>query len=156
MNSGKYSWLKKNPIVLLLRRLYRRFFKPKQNFVRFNPEYHLVGDDQNNIVSTNQSSIESLPISEPEIEAEEYDDVFVTIGQLFEQVNWQNNPAIIPAKRPIAKRAARTISTTQDQGGFATVGELFQQVKWRVPAKVIQEQFLNTSKSSQSYDVSLN
>jgi hypothetical protein len=148
MKNGKYSWLKKNPIVLLLRRLYRRFFKPKQNFVRFNPEHHLVGD--------NQSSIESLPILELEIEAEEYDDVLVTIGQLFEQVNWQNNPAMIPAKRPIVKRVARLIPTNQDQGGFATVGDLFQQVKWRVPAKVIQEQFLNTSKNSQSYDVSLN
>jgi hypothetical protein len=146
MKSGKYSWLKKNPIVLLLRRLYRLFFKPKQNFVRFNPDYHPVIADQSNI--------ESLPIlgAEPE----EYDDELVTIGQLFQQVNWQNTPVMIPAKSANSKRVAKPISTNQDQGGFDTVGELFQQVKWRVPPKVIQEQFLNTSKSTQAYDVSLN
>jgi hypothetical protein len=146
MSNGKYSWLKKNPIVLLLRRLYRRFFKSKQNFVRFNPENHLIIADQNNI--------ESLPILE--VEAEEYNDVLATIGQLFEQVNWHNHSAVVPEKSPKAKRVARTISTTLDPENFATVGELFQQVKWRVPPKVIQEQFLSTSKSSQAYDVSLN
>ena len=90
-----------------------------------------------------------------ETEPEEYDDELVTIGQLFQQVNWQNTP-VIPVKNANSKRVARPISTSQEQGGFATVGELFQQVKWRVPAKVIQEQFLNTSKSTQAYDVSLN
>jgi hypothetical protein len=146
MNNGKYSWLKKNPIVLLLRRLYRLFFKPKQNFVRFNPENHLIIADQNNI--------ESLPILE--VEAEEYDDGLATIGQLFEQVNWHNHPVMVPEKSLKDKKVARTISTTPDPGSFTTVGELFQQVKWRVPPKVIQEQFLSTSKNSQAYDVSLN
>jgi hypothetical protein len=140
MNSGKYSWLKKNPIVLLLRRLYRRFFKPKQNFVRFNPEHHLI--------ITNQNTTEA--------ELEEYDDSLATIGQLLEQVNWHNHPAVAPEKSLKTKRVARIISTTPDPGSFATVGELFQQVKWRVPPKVIQEQFLSTSKNSQAYDVSLN
>jgi hypothetical protein len=140
MNNGKYSWLKKNPIVLLLRRLYRLFFKPKQNFVRFNPEHHLIIADQNIV----------------EAELEEYDDGLATIGQLLEQVNWHNHPAVVPEKSPKAKRVARTISTTPDPVSFATVGELFQQVKWRVPPKVIQEQFLSTSKNSQAYDVSLN
>ncbi len=146
MKNGKYSWLKKNPIVLLLRRLYRLFFKPKQNFVRFNPEHHLPNADQ--------SISKSLPVSE--IEVQEYDDELITIGQLFEQVNWQNNPTITSAKNPVAKKVARSILTNQDQGSFDTVGKLFQQVKWRVPAKVIQEQFLNTSKSSSAHDVSLN
>jgi hypothetical protein len=145
MKSGKYSWLKKNPIVLLLRRLYRLFFKPKQNFIRFNPDHFPAIADRSNI--------ESPPILETA--PEEYDDELVTIGQLFQQVNWQNTP-VIPAKNANSKRVARPISTNQDQGGFATVGELFQQVKWRVPPKVIQEQFLNTSKSTQAYDVSLN
>lgn len=146
MKSGKYSWLKKNPIVLLLRRLYRLFFKPKQNFVRFNPDHHSVIADRSNI--------ESLPILETE--PEEHDEELATIGQLFQRVNWQNTPVIIPAKSSSSKKAARPISTNQEQGGFATVGELFQQVKWRVPPKVIQEQFLNTSKSTQACDVSLN
>jgi hypothetical protein len=145
MKNGKYSWLKKNPIVLLLRRLYRLFFKPNQNFVRFNPEHHLS--------TTDQISVDPLPISEPEIED---DDVLVTIGQLFEQVNWHNHPVMAPQKSLKTKSAARIILTNQDQGGFTTVSELFQQVKWRVPPNVIQEQFLNTSKSSQAYDVSLN
>jgi hypothetical protein len=146
MNNGKYSWLKKNPIVLLLRRLYRRFFKPKQNFVRFNPEHPLINVDHNNI--------ESLPILE--VEAEEYDDGLATIGQLFEQVNWHNHLTTDPEKSLKDKKVDRIISISSDLGSFATVGELFQQVKWRVPPKVIQEQFLNTSKNPQAYDVSLN
>jgi hypothetical protein len=143
MKTGKYSWLKKNPIVLFFKRLYRLFFKPKQSFVRFNPEPYPITADQN--------------IVEAAAESEDYDgDELVTIGQLFEQVNWHNYSVAIPEKSPKAKRVARAISTDQDQGGFATVGELFQQVKWRVPAKVIQEQFLTTSKKPQAYDVSLN
>jgi hypothetical protein len=146
MNSGKYSWLKKHPIVLLLRRLYRRFFKPKQNFVRFNPEYPLINVDHNNI--------ESLPILE--VETEEYDNELATIGQLFEQVNWYNHLTIDPEKSLKDKKFTRIISVSSDPGSFATVSELFQQVKWRTPPKVIQEQFLNTAKSSQAYDISLN
>jgi hypothetical protein len=146
MSNSKYSWLKKNPIVLLFRRLYRRFFKPKQNFVRFNPEYPLINVDQNNV--------ESLPILE--VETEEYDDGLATIGQLFEQVNWHNRLTIDPEKSLKDKKVARIISISSDPGSFATVGGLFQQVKWRVPPKVIQEQFLNTTKSPQAYDVSLN
>jgi hypothetical protein len=146
MSRGKYSWLKKNPIVLLLRRLYRHFFKPKQNFVRFNPDHFPVIADQSNV--------ESLPILETE--PEEYDDELVTIGQLFQQVSWQNIPVVILAKSSNSKIAVRPISTNQDQGGFDTVGELFQQVKWRVSPKVIQEQLLNASKGTRAYDVSLN
>jgi hypothetical protein len=148
MTNGKYSWLKKNPIVLLLRRLYRLFFKPKQNFVRFNPEHHLAGTDQSNA--------ELLPVLETQIEIEEYNNELVTIGQLLEQVNWQNAPITVPVKRSKTKRAAKSIPINQDQVGFDTVGELFQQVKWRVPPKVIQEQFLTTSKKPPAYDASLN
>jgi hypothetical protein len=148
MTNGKYSWLKKNPIVLLLRRLYRLFFKPKQNFVRFNPECQLAGTDQSNT--------EVLPVLEAQVEIEEYGDELVTIGQLLEHVNWQNSPIKVPVKRSKTKRAAKLISINQDQVGFDTVGELFQQVKWRVPPKVIQERFLTTSKKPQAYDASLN
>jgi hypothetical protein len=146
MSNSKYSWLKKNPIVLLLRRLYRRFFKPKQNFVRFNPEYPLINVDQNNI--------ESRPTLE--VETEEYDDGLATIGQLFEQVNWHNRLTIDPEKSLKDKKVSRIISVSSDPGSFATVGELFRQVKWRVSPKVIQEQFLNATKNSQAYDISLN
>ncbi len=146
MKTHKYGWLKKNPIVLLLRRLYQLFFKPRQNFVRFNSGHYLIIADQSNI--------ESLPF--PEIEIEEYDDSLVTIGQLFEQINWHNYPVIVPENSPKTKRVVRTISITPDPGSFTTVGELFQQVKWRVPPKVIQEQFLSISKSPQAYDISLN
>ena len=146
MKTHKYGWLKKNPIVLLLRRLYQLFFKPKQNFVRFNPEHYLIVADHSNI--------ESLPL--PEIEIEEYDDGLVTIGQLFEQVNWHNHSAMALEKSPKAKRVDSIISTTPDRAGFTTVGELLQQVKWRIPSKGSQEQFLTTSKKPQAYDVSLN
>ena len=141
MKSGKYSWLKKHPIVLFLRRLYRRLFKTRQNFVRFNPDHHLITTGQNNI---------------EEVAAEEYDDRLATIGQLFEEVNWNNYPVMVSEKRPKVKRVARTISATPDSGSFSTVGELLQQVKWRVPPKVIQEQFLSNNKNPPGYDVSLN
>lgn len=152
MKTGKYSWLRKNPIVLLLRRLYRFFFKPRQNFVRFNPEHHQISADQN-IIDT---EIEDYENNQNIVEIEDYEDGLVTIAQLFEQVNWHNYSVTVSTESPKAKRVTRKILTDRDRGGFDTVGELLQQVKWRVPPKVIQEQFLTTSKNPQAYDVSLN
>jgi hypothetical protein len=152
MKTGKYSWLRKNPIVLLLRRLYQFFFKPKQNFVRFNPDYHLINAGQDIIKTETEDYLDN----QNNAESEDSDDVLVTIGQLFEQVNWYNHPAIVPVESSKVKSLAKAIVNVQDRSNFDTVGELLQQVKWRMPPKVIQEQLLNNSKKLQSYDVSLN
>jgi hypothetical protein len=170
MKTGKYSWLRKNPLVLLIRKAYQflqNLFKPKKRLTDNSSQYQVTDSDIPEIVEVEDYDQGDLTIGywaedgTPALLIEERAKVrdpneLITIGQLFEEVEWLNSPAQKKARSPKVKIAVQPNLDKHDLRRLATVDELFKQVKWRIPPSVINEQILTANKIPQTRDVSRN
>jgi hypothetical protein len=148
MSNRRYQQLRKNPLVQLIRRIYKflnNLFQPRRRKT-IQPQSF----------SDEQSEFELFPIPELEIPEPTESNEFITIGELFEQVQWQVPE--IEIRTPVVKqqRVAKPRIDLPKKDRLLTVGELFAQVKWKVPEAIVAEQVLNTSKISRNHDVSRN
>jgi hypothetical protein len=148
MSNRRYQQLRKNPLVQLIRRIYKflnNLFQPRRR-----------NTVQPQSFSDEQSDLELFPVPELEIPETPKSNEFITIGELFEQVKWQVPE--IEIRTPIVKqqRVPKPRTSLPKKDRFVTVGELFAQVKWKVPEAIVPEKVLNTSKVSRNHDVSKN
>jgi hypothetical protein len=170
MKTGKYSWLRKNPLVLLIRKVYQflqSFFKPKKRLTNSPVQYQVTDSDLPEILEVEDYDQGDLTIGywaedgTPALLIEERAKVrdpneLITVAQLFEEVEWQNSSSQKKERSPKAKIAVQPNLNKHDPQRLATVDELFKQVKWRIPPSVINEQLLTANKIPQTHDVSRN
>jgi hypothetical protein len=167
MKTGKYSWLRKNPLVLLIRKAYQflqNFFKPKKRLTDNPPPYQVTDSDLPEILEVEDYDQGDLtigywaedgtpaPLIEERAKVRDPNEL-ITIGQLFEEVEWRNSSSQKKARSPKVKIAVQPNHDKYDPRKLATVDELFKQVKWRIPPSVINEQLLTANKIPQTRDV---
>jgi hypothetical protein len=174
MRPGKYSWLRKNPLVLFIKQIYqflKSLIQPNKKLSRPNRQYQIplveqptFSDELDNHPAERSGFLTEIPaIQDVEVEQDEPND-FMTIGELMGEVNWHNYQSIsepkirpkVQARKNISAQIGRVNLDIRNKDELITVGEMFKKVKWRVPTAIIQEQFLNTSKISPPHDVSRN
>jgi hypothetical protein len=170
MKTGKYSWLRKNPLVLLMRKAYQflqNFFKPKKRLTDNSFQDQITDADLPEILEDEDYDPGDLtigywaedgtpaPLIEERAKVRDPNEL-ITIGQLFEEVEWQNSSSQKKARIPKVKIAVQPSFDGHDPRRLATVDELFKQVKWRIPPSVINEQVLTVNKIPRTHDVSRN
>jgi hypothetical protein len=150
MSNRRYQQLRKNPLVQLIRRIYKflnNLFQPRRRLP--NTTHHQSFSDE-------QIDLDLFPVPELEIPEPPKSNEFITIGELFEQVKWQVPE--IEIRKPVVKqqRVAKPRTGLPKKDRLLTVGEVFAQVKWKVPEAIVPEQVLNTRKISRPHDASRN
>jgi hypothetical protein len=182
MRNNKYNQLRKNPLVRLMRWVYRSFrdlFQPKKSTLKPRNYHQIPGEIQTNFdslpspvleVEEYQQTPEILEI--PKVPEVEIINQFPTVSELFGRVKWQLGEEKISTQSSATKpqqSAAKSQSNRQEitrkYSSFApltglakstdnllTVTKLFGQVQWQL----IQETSLDLSRVAQPPDVSRN
>jgi hypothetical protein len=160
MRNNKYRKLRRNPLVRLMRWVYKFFkklFSPQRSAFK-SVDYH------RNLNNT-PDNLDLLPVTEVVVEVE---NPFPTVGELLEKIQWQLAPgestgqtAGLKSRKSVAqttnsKRSVLASSTGTSKNQFLTVGELLGQVRWQLAPVNIQGKTLDLSKVSQPQDVSRN
>jgi hypothetical protein len=160
--SSRYHRLRKNPLVRLLRKVYKFFrsiFSSRTATVR---SHH------------SQSFRDRLDAGDSNITAATQIDRMPTVGEILDRVNWQFAPSATSEKNidlnlntevktaninrsttvETSPRKAKAVNSTQvdriKTNELMTIGELFEQVKWQQPPG------LNPHKTTRTFDNSQN